>query len=104
MCRCNNCGSIVEQTMNGVCPYCGFGLQLAGDQLEMYRSMLKERKMWRIVFLICEIASFFVALFLCWLVAQFLNTDVFERQNWLILAVWAYVAYKIYDKLRVKIM
>ena len=107
MFQCPNCGQQLDNMGYNMCPYCGASLNFqnnANNQLEMYKMYVRERRMWRIVFVLLELASFFVALFFCWLFAKFLNTDIFERQNYLILVVWVFLAYKIYSWFRPRIM
>lgn len=98
--QCQNCGAM----MNGpMCQCCGWNAAMMNSMMQERERMWRERRMWRIIFVIAELASFFIALFLCWLFAHFMETDLFERQNWLILAVWVGVAYWIYKKLYLRI-
>lgn len=104
MFQCPNCGGVVGHTRFGRCPYCGFDFSMnAKNQFKMYKDAIRERRMFRAIFVLLELGSFFIALGFCFMIARILQTDIFRRESWLILAVWAYIAYKIYDKLRFKI-
>lgn len=99
MFSCPNCGFV--HGMGPMCPNCGFNnAQMA---FKMQQNAIRERRMWRILFVVLELASFFIALFLCWLFAKVLDTDIFERQSYWILLFWVFLAYKIYSWFRLKI-
>lgn len=107
MFRCPNCGNIVEGTM---CPYCGYTVPVGmmggaspEEQLRMYKTMRNGRLAWRFIFVLFELASFGVALLLCWLFTKLLDTDVFYRHSYLVIVVWVFIAYKIYQKMKQKI-
>lgn len=108
MYRCPNCGHTMEtgvpEYVYRRCDCCGYEfMPTPYDANKMYSQMRHDKAMWRLLFVLLELSSFFVALGLCWLFAQALDTDVFARHNYLIFAVWAWVAYKIYQKLRPRI-
>lgn len=108
MISCPNCGNAIEAPMPNYvynrCPYCGNEfLMTPYDQLRIYRTMRNSRLAWRFVFVLMELCSLGVALLFCWLFARIIDTDVFERHSYLIIAVWLYIAYKIFQMMKPKI-
>lgn len=106
MYRCPNCGSVIPDGVMPVqCPYCGMQMQQNMNmQYQMYKDMRRSKAGWRFVFVLLELCSFSVALFLCWVISKALDTDLFMRENYLIFVVWLFVAYQIYKKLKPRIM
>lgn len=90
---CKFCGYPCESWVT-ICPNCG---QPTEAYLHMvYCKSQRAKFFWRIGFVLTELCSFSAALFLCWLFAQVLDTDVFEVHSYLIFVVWLWVVYKIY--------
>lgn len=108
MFTCPCCGNTFEVNIPHFvynrCPNCGHEfLATPYDQLRMYKTMRNSRLAWRFIFVLMELCSFGVALLLCWLFAKIIDTDVFQRHSYLVIAVWLYIAYKIYVVMKPKI-
>lgn len=104
--RCPNCGNVFPPGYAcQQCPCCGMNLMaLQNMQYQMYKDARRSKAGWRFVFVVLELCSFSVALFLCWVISKVLDTDLFMRENYLIFVVWLFVAYQIYKKFKPRIM
>lgn len=105
--RCPYCGCEIfnQFPMAGYaqCANCGHEFTMMSPEQSnvvdrMYQRARTSRTMWRVLFVLAELFSFFIALGCCWLFAKVLDTQVFVEHTVLIFVVWAGVVVWIYKK------